>query len=614
MMDVSKLISIAEDLNLQDKANALRFYAERLASNDKDLIMPLVGEFSSGKTTLINSLLDNPNLETASRATTASIFEIHFGADSCHAEIISGNGNVESVDDVVKIENSKLEDVELVKVYDTSNKVGSSTILVDTPGLSSNDPAHRIALSSYLPNADAILLLTDVNQQLTRSLIDFLNSSKLANKPVYAVITKSDTKTENELLSAKKYIQDNIDFSFADIITVSATTGDMGQFYELMDKIQAQKNDIVEKAIHERVKGIAAEMSEVVTNLLNVKESTEDLDQSIDLEKRKLEKLNRNINDFMSEVNALSESASNSAVTLFTENIFVQIDNIIKTQGRDCDAAVNAAVNGTGMMIIQNFQKDLLSSILSAARSRQSGENEVPVGALEAINLTDNAFNGFTYNIDLSSVGHKYDKAIGIGLLVTAASVLTAGAASVAGVAGAGTAAGAAATVGTVAKGAGATIASDIATDAVLYSKMNRMQKAARITSNAGKIAGEVVANASDLNSKDQELARRSGLRKGFLETSVGWVTEFFAKSQRQKAVNNYIDYTLIPEFLSYVKGLSSTMCNEISSILHQEALNSSSSIMANLESLKSLLSQKKEDYEKRRNTYFEYKRILNEL
>lgn len=98
------------------------------------------------------------------------------------------------------------------------------------------------------------------------------------------------------------------------------------------------------------------------------------------------------------------------------------------------------------------------------------------------------------------------------------------------------------------------------------------------------------------------------------METSVGWVTEFFAKSQRQKAVNNYIDYTLIPEFLSYVKGLSSTMCNEISSILHQEALNSSSSIMANLESLKSLLSQKKEDYEKRRNTYFEYKRILNEL
>ena len=149
-MDIQKLIQIAEDLNLHDKVQELKFYVERLSSPDKDLILPLVGEFSSGKTTLINSLLDNPNLETASRATTASIFEIHFGADECYAEIHKEDGYIDSVKDVIGIKNEDLKQVDVVKVYDTSTKIGASTILVDTPGLSSNDPAHRIALSSYL--------------------------------------------------------------------------------------------------------------------------------------------------------------------------------------------------------------------------------------------------------------------------------------------------------------------------------------------------------------------------------------------------------------------------------------------------------------------------------
>lgn len=105
-MNLKNIIQIAEDLNLQDYAATLRFYADRLASSDKDLILPLIGEFSSGKTTLINSLLDNPNLETASRATTASIFEIHFGAPACRAEIVSESGALESVDDVSTIKTS----------------------------------------------------------------------------------------------------------------------------------------------------------------------------------------------------------------------------------------------------------------------------------------------------------------------------------------------------------------------------------------------------------------------------------------------------------------------------------------------------------------------------
>lgn len=621
-MDIQKLIQIAEDLNLHDKVQELKFYAERLSSPDKDLILPLVGEFSSGKTTLINSLLDNPNLETASRATTASIFEIHFGADECYAEIHKEDGYIDSVKDVIGIKNEDLKQVDVVKVYDTSTKIGASTILVDTPGLSSNDLAHRIALSSYLPNADAILLLTDVNQQITRSLMDFIGSSKLANKPIYLIVTKCDTKTQNEVENAISYIKKNIDFTFERIVPVSVVTGQMSQFDELINNIQNNKNAIVEKSINERIKNVAKEMSLVVSDLLKQGNSTSDIDAAIQEEEKKLKKINHNIDSLISEAEDRVEDRVKHALSQFSKTIFSQVDDIIKTQGRDCSDSVNSVVNSTAVMLMQNFQKDVMSDILSLARMRQNGMEEVPMGVLETVNMTENAFNGFSSGVDLSNVGHKFDKKIGygvIGALTVAAVVVTAGAAAAAGgAAAAGTATGTA-VEGTIATGTviAADAATDVAATAYTANKINKLSKMAKVAEKA-KVAKQYIddfnENIDTVKQYDQSLGQKSGMNRGIIETSVGWVTEFFAKPARQRAVNNYIDGTLIPEFRLQIQSVSSNLLREITSLLRQEAANSCGNIRANLQSLKSALNEKKEEYAQKIKTYKQYIIQLNEI
>lgn len=621
-MDIQKLIQIAEDLNLHDKVQELKFYVERLSSPDKDLILPLVGEFSSGKTTLINSLLDNPNLETASRATTASIFEIHFGADECYAEIHKEDGYIDLVKDVIGIKNEDLKQVDVVKVYDTSTKIGASTILVDTPGLSSNDPAHRIALSSYLPNADAILLLTDVNQQITRSLMDFIGSSKLANKPIYLIVTKCDTKTQNEVENAISYIKKNIDFTFERIVPVSVVTGQMSQFDELINNIQNNKNAIVEKSINERIKNVAKEMSLVVSDLLKQGNSTSDIDAAIQEEEKKLKKINHNIDSLISEAEDRVEDRVKHALSQFSKTIFSQVDDIIKTQGRDCSDSVNSVVNSTAVMLMQNFQKDVMSDILSLARMRQNGMEEVPMGVLETVNMTENAFNGFSSGVDLSNVGHKFDKKIGygvIGALTVAAVVVTAGAAAATGgAAAAGTATGTA-VEGTIATGTviAADAATDVAATAYTANKINKLSKMAKVAEKA-KVAKQYIddfnENFDTVKKYDQNIGEKSGMNRGIIETSVGWVTEFFAKPARQRAVNNYIDGTLIPEFRLQIQSVSSNLLREITSLLRQEAANSCGNIRANLQSLKSALNEKKEEYAQKIKTYKQYIIQFNEI
>lgn len=633
-MNIQRLIEIAEDLSLGEKANELRFYADRLSSPDKDLILPLIGEFSSGKTTLINSLLDNPNLETASRATTASIFEIRFGAQECSAIIKSSDGIATNIDNVGDIKNANLNNVDVVNVYDTSTRIGSSTVLVDTPGLSSNDPAHKIALSSYLPNADAILLLTDVNQQLTRTLVDFLTTSRLANKPIYAVITKCDTKTPEEVQKAKAYIERTIEIPFTKIISVSATSGDMTQFDEVISEIQANKNAIVENSINIRVKGIAKEIADIINQLLKQSNSSSGLDKAIEEEQRKLDKLHRNIDTLLDEAESRMEEKANRALAQFSKSVFTQVDDIVKSEGRDCSNSVNSAVNSTAVIVMQNFQKDVMYDILSLARSRQSRIEEVPMGVLESIDLTENAFNGFSTTVDLSEAGHKFDKKIGYGVLTAlavGATIITVGAAAPAAaaaggaaVAGGGAASGAAAAGGAaVAGGAtaastGAVIAADVATDvaATVYTtqKMKKLAKVGEVARKAKKFTDSVKDNLEDAQKYNEEVGQKTGMKRGIIETTVGWVTEFFAKPARQRAVHNYIDGTLVPEFRQEILSTSSLIFRQISNLLRQEATTCSESIQTNLHNLKNSLKERQEEHASKINILKQYSKELNAI
>lgn len=189
--------------------------------------------------------------------------------------------------------------------------------------------------------------------------------------------------------------------------------------------------------------------------------------------------------------------------------------------------------------------------------------------------------------------------------MTVAAVVVTAGAAAAAGgAAAAGTATGTA-VEGTVATGTviAADAATDVAAAAYTANKINKLSKMAKVAEKA-KVAKQYIddfnENIDTVKKYDQNIGEKSGMNRGIIETSVGWVTEFFAKPARQRAVNNYIDGTLIPEFRLQIQSVSSNLLREITSLLRQEATNSCGNIRANLQSLKSALDEKKKNMHKR--------------
>lgn len=614
MSNIDNLLSIAENLHLEEHVKLLSLFKQRLESPNKEILIPLVGEFSSGKTSFINAILDNKNLETASKATTATIFEIRCGSDNPKQEIVDVDGNL--IDAGSKtLSNKDLQETQVVRVYDTSTKLDPSIVLVDTPGLSSNDPKHRIALSNYLPNADAILLVVDVNQSATRSLISFVKDSQISKRPVFLMLTKCDTKTPNEVAQQLKNTVEIVGVPETNIICTSSQTGNLEQFFELVQKMQNQKNQIVNNAIGERVKLIAEEMKEFIQNLIKSLQSSNDLEFAINDQTRKLKQFNKNIEDLLEDAAEAIENKEEEAIRSFKDRASKNLDSILQNEGRDCDQSVYASVNSVGNMIIESFRQDIQSVLVNLGRQRRHSTKEVPMQSLETIDLSGIAFNQFTYNLDLSNIGHEHDKAFGYAALAVAAvaAVAVAAPAAVAGGAGAaGSGAAGTAVVGTgAAEAAGTTVASTLMgeTGEIVAGGM-----ISRSIAKATSYAGKVTTQMGKIQEADQQLQQKIGTNRGLIETATGWITDkITGKPARVRAVNNYLDGTLVPEFRDLLYNVRTNLLRIISDTIHQEADSQISSMEQALIQMKEQLANNKQAITQRREELKSYIEAINE-
>lgn len=607
-LSVDELLEISSFINREDLTNDLQEIKRKLQEPNKSITIPLVGEFSSGKTSLINGLLENNNLETASQATTATIFEIHFGSQQSFANVISEDGKETKITDFAELKNNDLAATKVVQVYDPSDKIPSSTILVDTPGLSSNDPRHKLALTSYLPFADAVFLVTDINQQLTKSLLDFIESSNLSQKPVYLIVTKSDTKSVGEVEAARKYAFDYIqqaNLSINDIIVISSAENEMAEFYALIDKIQIEKNEIVTKVLLNRLNSIAMVLSDFIDELIKSSASTASLEKQIEQNEYDLERIERNIKRLISDAGQYIEEKNHTSAKNFEQKVSSKLEMIVKNQGRDIDNEVYEAVNNTATHIVYLYKKDIQSVLTDLARKRRTGMEAVPLQFLESLDLNTMSLPQFSYDMNLSELGHKHDKAIGYGVLAVAAAaaiwVAAPAVAAASTVASAGTQSAAQLGLGTAAT---VTDAVNIGTNLRTVDKLRKFVDKGHTLAQKGMETYRAIDETVQTFTPEQRVV---------METSVGWATDkFVGKPQRQKAVRSYVEDTLLPEFSTHMDFVRTDLINTIGLMLNEEARAATAQLEDSLNQLNDERKSSKEQYHKKIVQLKEFKSILN--
>ena len=614
-MELQKMTTIAQSLGFNDLMAELNVLAQRQEQENCPLILPLVGEFSSGKTTLINALTDSKKLETATKPTTATIYQIHFGSESCHATVCYEDGKQIEVKDIAELKNDAINDAAIVDVYDTSNKVPSTTILVDTPGLSSSDPRHKQTLVDFLPQADAILLVSDINQQITRSITDFIKTMSLAKRQIFLVLTKSDTKSASDLIAAKEYISKNTEIPLAQVACVSAIKNDMSELYDLFDSIQKSKGDILQKVNEQRLSNIAKEMLGRIDRLMSASSSDKETDEAIHEQQYTLDKLNRNIDRLISDLRSDINDIETSISREFEDKVFDSLDTIVAGNSNDFDSEAISTINSLSSLLFSDYKVQVQKRLREKAESRSQSDDAVNLRSIAELDMSSYAINGLSYNLNLNTIGHEKDGAIANGLKVAAAVAAVATVASAAPTAlgaATGAASGAGATAGAAASSASALGAADLVLDAgtILYarSKLSKMERMA-------KFAGQASEHLTKINDSDHKFGEQMGASKGMVESLVGFVTEnMCSKPQRRRAIINYIDGTLAPQFKSELSQISNALTQAISDILHQEASTSAEQMVSALNELKSARTAKEAEFKERMAKLKDYKRELSIL
>ena len=200
-----------------DDADAVARTTARL--RDGRFVLAVVGEFSSGKSFLLNALLGKVEFEerpggkriagllaTDINPSTATITELTYAPQET-ATAVYANGREERVPlarlarFIAVGEEGKLHDATdaedagapvLVRIAVDSAFLKSGFVVADTPGLASINPAHRRATLSYLPGADAVLYLIDTQQPFTEGDASFLGIVRRYIESVFIVQTKID--------------------------------------------------------------------------------------------------------------------------------------------------------------------------------------------------------------------------------------------------------------------------------------------------------------------------------------------------------------------------------------------------------------------------------------
>ncbi|AFX89949.1 dynamin family protein [Helicobacter pylori] len=218
-----------------------------LASIQKQqLVIPIVGNFSAGKSTLLNRFLEKSVLPTAITPETSLATELHYSANERIEAFSSNDEKAESFElneqsfEVIKENAAKYS---YLKVYLNNEALKNSAplVFVDMPGFDSPISSHTHAILEYLERGVHFVILTSAEEgALTKRMVRELKNLLEFDKGLSFIFSKTNLRTPSQVEEISHYIQDQIqDLDLTTQLIYSYK--DNNALLEVADKIDAEK-------------------------------------------------------------------------------------------------------------------------------------------------------------------------------------------------------------------------------------------------------------------------------------------------------------------------------------------------------------------------------------
>ncbi|HEY5945310.1 MAG TPA: dynamin family protein, partial [Kofleriaceae bacterium] len=200
--------------------------ARAAANLDQPLLVTVMGEFSSGKSSFVNAFIGADVAPTGITPTTATINVVRYGRER-GGRIIARDGTTlelgwEPLMDHLRAltpeDATAIDRVEILVPLPQLEKIN----IVDTPGLNSIQPEHEATARGFIARADAVVWVFTAAQGGKASEKKALQSIRDEGKRVLGVLNKADQLGESEIKEVVEFIGGTLGELVETIVPVSA--------------------------------------------------------------------------------------------------------------------------------------------------------------------------------------------------------------------------------------------------------------------------------------------------------------------------------------------------------------------------------------------------------
>ncbi|WP_373961792.1 dynamin-like GTPase family protein [Helicobacter pylori] len=219
-----------------------------LASVQKQqLVIPVVGNFSAGKSTLLNRFLEKSVLPTGITPETSLATELHYSVNERIEAFSNNDEKAESFElneqsfEVIK-ENAT--EYSYLKVYlnNEALKTALPLVFVDMPGFDSPVSSHTHAILEYLERGVHFVILTSVEEgSLTKRMVRELKNLLEFDKGLSFILSKTNLRTPSQTEEVSHYIEEQIQDHLDLTTRLIRSDKDNNALLEVADKIDAEK-------------------------------------------------------------------------------------------------------------------------------------------------------------------------------------------------------------------------------------------------------------------------------------------------------------------------------------------------------------------------------------
>jgi tetratricopeptide (TPR) repeat protein/GTPase Era involved in 16S rRNA processing len=196
--DIRQVAGVLERVvtSRRDLASAAADIARATADLDQPLLVTVMGEFSSGKSSFVNAFIGADIAPTGITPTTATINVVKFGAEKS-GRIVTRDGAVialawdalfSHLRALTPEAATAVDRVEILLPLPSLEKIA----IVDTPGLNSILPEHEATARAFIARADAVVWVFTAGQGGKKSERAALEKIRAEGRRVLGVLNKRD--------------------------------------------------------------------------------------------------------------------------------------------------------------------------------------------------------------------------------------------------------------------------------------------------------------------------------------------------------------------------------------------------------------------------------------